>query len=55
MPYERAINTLTEITKFKSPIHKMKIITKTVKLIKESIAEFYDENSIPLDFTVNAD
>ena len=36
-PYESAILKLKEIPKLKSPVHKLKAITKTVELIHSSI------------------
>lgn len=55
MPYVEAIKKLEEINKIKSPILKMKVITKTVEIIKEEIAEFYRCNNIPCKINVNAD
>lgn len=36
-PYESAILKLKEIPKLKSPVHKLKAITKTVELIHSAI------------------
>lgn len=36
-PYDRAINKLKEIPKLRSPVHKLKAITKCVEIVHKCI------------------
>ena len=42
-PYKMAIQTFKNIIFYKSPIHKLKIILKTLEKIEKSIQKFYDK------------
>ena len=54
-PYILAINKLKEIPRLKSPVHKLKVITKSVELVHKCIRDFYKVNSIDVDVNLTAD
>lgn len=42
-PYEPAIETLKNIVFYKSPVHKLKIVLKTLEKIEKCIRQFYEK------------
>eukprot|EP00825_Cyclidium_porcatum_P005544 TRINITY_DN12703_c0_g1_i2.p1 TRINITY_DN12703_c0_g1~~TRINITY_DN12703_c0_g1_i2.p1 ORF type:complete len:543 (-),score=57.57 TRINITY_DN12703_c0_g1_i2:217-1845(-) len=44
IPYNKAINYFKQIQNVKSPIHKLKVIVNTSRLIDQCIREFYESN-----------
>ena len=54
-PYEAAIANLKQISKLRSPIHKLKNILKTAVLIIESIKKFYEKYQRKFNDEINSD
>ncbi len=55
IPFFSSINLLGNIGKFRSPIHKLKVISSVFISIQENITDFYDEMGGKWDKTIEPD